>query len=565
MFNKFINEVLTYPEKHPTLIRLMIARHISDLQKQETKDFPYYFNETKAKHVTKFFRGIVHTQGEYAGKRFNFQPWQAFLEVSIFGWQRCDANMNRFRSSYIELPRKNGKSELKGAEMVYASVFLQHNKRNEIYSVATKKSQAMKCYEAAFCIIENIRKESPYFRDYFKIYRDEILGKDKTIIKALGRDRQGAFDGLNILYAVIDELHAHHKRDTRDTIHSSTKSQPYGHVAEITTAGINKSVPCYEIRSSCIEILKGDTTNDTRFAAIWAPDLDDDFDWHNRDHWQRYNPNYGISVDPHIMEADYQRAVSEGGISEVEFRVKTLNEWADTAETWIGDAKILEAQDDYDISSLVNREVYGALDLSCIFDISSLGLVALPTPEDPFYRCFVYNWIGHDSMLKRAEEGLDYYRWYKSGHILTCPGNTVDYEEIYHMITELSALGINFKKIAFDPWNSKGLISKLHDAGYEMARFGQVGRQMYTSVKDLPRLFTNNLEGQERIKIPKDPVLREAFRKVKLRVDNNDNHKIDKSDTKSRVDPVIALVMAYGQYLEDNIHNPELIFGTDGF
>jgi phage terminase large subunit-like protein len=566
MYEKFIYDVLSNPDNHPRLVQLGVARHQADIEKQETKDFPYVFNIKKVNHVIKFFKGIVLTQGNEAGQLFNLQPWQAFVEASIFGWERCDINANRFRSSYIELPRKNGKSEIKGGEMVYAALLLQHKKRNEVYSVATKKMQAMKCYSAALYMIENIRKQSPYFNKFLTVYRDEIIGEDKTIIKALGKDRQGSFDGLNILYAVIDELHAHHRRDTRDTIHSSTKSQAYGHVAEITTAGMNKSLPCYEIRDSCVKILKGEVVNDTRFTMIWAPDLDEDYDWHNRDHWRRYNPNYGISVIPHVMEGDYQRAVSEGGIAEVEFRVKSLNEWADSAETWIQESRIIEAQENYDIEMLKNREVYAALDLSAVFDLSSLGLVGLPTEEDPVFRCFSFNWIGHDSMMHRVEEeGLDYLKWYKSGHILTCPGNTVDYEDIYNKIVSLTSLGIDLKSISYDPWNSKELISNLHKAGYKVVRFGQVGRQMYTAVKDLPRLFSNNMAGQDQIRIPKNPVLQEAFRKVVLRVDTNDNHKIDKSNAKSRVDPVIALVMAYGQYLEDNIHNPDLIFGTDGF
>ena len=91
-------------------VRLAVERQVTDMQRQDTADFPYYFDLSAAEKACRFFPKILrHSKGEWAGLAFDLEPWQAFFVWCLYGWKRPDGT-RRFRKAILLVARKNGKT-----------------------------------------------------------------------------------------------------------------------------------------------------------------------------------------------------------------------------------------------------------------------------------------------------------------------------------------------------------------------------------------------------------------------------------------------------------------------
>jgi len=91
------------------LIRQAVERQMHDLETAHERGLR--FDRAAAEHAIRFFGFLKHSRGEWAGKSFELSPWQQFILWCVFGWKRTDG-LRRFRTAFIEVPRKNGKTTL---------------------------------------------------------------------------------------------------------------------------------------------------------------------------------------------------------------------------------------------------------------------------------------------------------------------------------------------------------------------------------------------------------------------------------------------------------------------
>ena len=85
---------------------------------------------------------LVHIKGPLTGKPLILEDWQADITRTMFGWRRPDGT-RRFLRSYIELPRKNGKTTWLAALLVYCLYCEEQSKQGaELYSAAGSAEQA---------------------------------------------------------------------------------------------------------------------------------------------------------------------------------------------------------------------------------------------------------------------------------------------------------------------------------------------------------------------------------------------------------------------------------------
>lgn len=565
LYDQYIDDVQSGRVNVCELVKLAINRHLSDIDKSKHNDFPYHFDRVRADHAIKTFQGFRHTQDVYQGKPFNLQPWQAFIEASKWGWRSKDTQALRFFTSYVEVPRKNGKTELIGGEMVYAFEF-EGVRGAEVYSAATYREQAEKAYKAAFIMIGYIMKESPYYRKVLNYRYPQISNTlDYSVMRPLSRDREGSLDGFNTSFAAIDELHAHKSRATLDVIESSTGSRASSHISQITTAGFNKDWPCYQIRSTGIDVLKGIKEDDNKFVMIWT--IDEGDDWNDENVWIKANPNYNVSILPSKLRAAHTKAANEGGIAEIEFRTKRLNEWCDTAATWIKDDIVIACGADYTIEDFRGRECFIGLDLATLYDINSMCLFFPSRNGKEPHRTLSFHFIGEDSLKERVHrDHVDYYKWQQQGFIYGTPGNSTDYSFVKQKILSLATNGIRVIEIAYDRWNAYEIIHQLQDQGLTCCGFGQGFASMSTPTKALSKLY-NNVNAPDRMTIQhnRDPVLRWAFSNVNMKIDEAGNYKVDKGKSSEKVDPVVAQIMAFGQYMDHQLRNQQKIVGLEVF
>jgi P27 family predicted phage terminase small subunit len=118
---QYISDVLAGRVLTSKLVKLTIERHARDLESAPERG--YHFSRIRAQRVIDFVeRFTCHSKGEFAGKPFLLDPWQqAFLWI-LFGWIHAGTGYRRFRFSYAEIARGNGKSTLAAAVALYMMV-----------------------------------------------------------------------------------------------------------------------------------------------------------------------------------------------------------------------------------------------------------------------------------------------------------------------------------------------------------------------------------------------------------------------------------------------------------
>jgi phage terminase large subunit-like protein len=241
-------------------------RHQADLALAATQKNPaIWFDYEEASFVIEFIGLLPQSKGEWAGRPLELQPWQQFIVASIFGWKRADGT-RRFRTVYIEVPRKNGKSTLLAAIALYLLV-ADGEPGAEIYSAATKKDQARIIFSEA----ERMVRQSPSLRKHITSFRDNLhIAGSASKFQPLATD-EDSLDGLNIHGAIIDELHAHKTRGVWDVLETGTGSRRQPLLIAITTAGNNQNGICYEQHEFSIK----DSREIARARRIFRVHLDD--------------------------------------------------------------------------------------------------------------------------------------------------------------------------------------------------------------------------------------------------------------------------------------------------
>ena len=532
IYKRYIDNILSGRIVSGEFIRFAIDRHVADLQRQMTDDFPYYFNEKEGERWIKFAHLCHHWKGEWARQPVLLEPHQQFYFMLLFGWQRT-AGGRRFRTSYKEIARKNGKTT-ECAIKALGHLVLDKEPGAQVYFAATKEEQA----RIGFNDVKEIIRVSPLLQGRFRGYVKSIVSGNSSI-RPLGSDSDTQ-DGFDPSYGIIDEYHAHPTSGMLNVLESGMGSRRSPLIDIITTAGFNRTGPCYtEARNTSIEILRGIKTDDTHLAIIYTLDKDDN--WSDSDCWVKSNPNIDVSVKRSFLIDRFTKARNEGGSKEVDFKTKNLNLWTDTERTWIPDDVWMKCSENLDLRALAGRSCVAGLDLASKRDTTALVLL-FPVGELLLVLPFIF--LPNLTAKERVEkDGVNYDRWIRDGHIIETPGNVTDYSYIRRKLNELRET-YDIRSIAYDRWNSSQLIIDLQGDGFKCNPFGQGFASMSAPTKELEGFVYS-----KRIVHGGNPVLRWMCSNVMIVSDAAGNMKINKEKSREKVDGIVALVMAIGEYI----------------
>lgn len=513
-----------------------IDRHLSDLN--NGPEMGLYFDQKAAQKAFAFFSLLKHSKGEFSGNDFVLSPWQAFIIYCLFGWKRAD-NSRRFRYAYIEVARKNGKTTFAGAIALMMMIF-DGEQGAEIYTSATTRGQATICWTEA----KNMVSKSPALKKYVDTYQHTLV-MESTLSKMepLSRDSD-KLDGLNPHLAICDEMHAWKTDELYNVLKSATGARRQPLIFTITTAGFNKNYPCFTMRKTYIEILEGVKDQQNTFVMIFT--LDENDDWRDHRNWMKANPNENISVSGEYLNEEFQSAVNSGGTNEVNFKTKNLNIWVDAPTVWIKDEYISKCSHGITDADLIGAECYSGLDLASHVDVNALAFFFPNINGRPAAR--LYFWVP-ESKLEDMQDIVDYKLWKQQGYMQTTSGNLIDTDEIVDGIL-FSAKKYNSKGMAYDPYKAHGgIVQGLIKGGIEkqLDEFSQSIKTMSEPTKELEKLVTST-----EIDLMDNPVLRWMFRNVVIYTDPNQNIKLDKSKSQHKIDGVVALAMAIGEYMSKN-------------
>lgn len=518
------------------LVKLAVKRFYADIKNGKKRGLE--FRADMGQHTIDFYhKCLQHSKGVWAGQPFILSPWQQFITWNLFGWFKN--GLRRFRVSYEEVARKNGKSTFLAGRGLYL-LDQDDEPGAEVYAVATKKDQAKIVHGEA----ERMVRKSPALKQRITIFRNNLHIKNTASkFEPLGQDSDTE-DGLNIHGAMIDELHAHKTREMWDIIDTATGARLQPLISAITTAGHDKLGICYEQRDYGIKILEGIIDDDSFFVYIATIDIKQkgekgkSDDWRDEKCWLKANPNLGVSKNIEDMRRKAKKA-KEVAAAQNAFKNKELNVWTEQHTLWIDATAWNRCKGDvpdYDLG-----HCFAGLDLGSNRDLSAF--VRLFPHED---KCVVRSdfWMPEDGVHDRVKKDrVPYDLWIEQGFIQTTPGNITDYDFIREAILQRSTEH-EIKELAFDRWGASQLSIQLANEDITMVPFGQGYHSMAAPTKELERLVLAAL-----LLHGGNPVLRWMMSNVTVRLDPAGNMKPDKEKSSEKIDGIVALIMALGRLI----------------
>lgn len=532
----YVEDVLNGKIVVGELIKLACQRFKDDLQRQDI-----YFNESVVDKAINFIGTLKHFMGKSSGKHFKLENWQQFIIANIVGWYWKDGNTRRFTSSYIEVSRKNGKTALAAALCLYYLI-ADGEDGAEVDLAANSKEQAKIAFE--FC--SSFSKQLDPKGKYLKPYRDNVqFALNNSKLKVFAAD-DSKLDGFNASFGLIDEYHAAKNSKVRDVIKSSMGMRNNPHLCTITTAGFDKTLPCYKLRSTSIEILNKLKTDDSMFIAIYS--LDDKDNWTDKDNWVKCTPNLNVTVTSKYIKEQVQSAINNPS-EEVGVKTKTLNLWCDVADVWLPESYIVRASKDIHLEDFRDCECYIGVDLSATSDLTAVSYLI---EKDNIYY-FKTDYYLPESALVDKPDRETYKLWKQQGLITITAGNVTDYDYITNDIVAASNI-LNIQKIGYDKWNATQWAIHATEIGLPLEEYPQTMGNFNRPTKELERLI---LSGNT--VIDNNEITRWCFRNVELKSDYNGNVKPNKGIKSKKIDGVIAIIQALGMYLTVPHYSNEIL------
>ena len=499
-----------------------------------------HYDKAKADRAVKFIENLCHTKGKWAGTRFWLLPWQEQLIRDIFGIVKPDGN-RQFRTAFVEICKKVGKSELAAAIALYL-LYADNEPSAEVYGAAADRQQASIVFDVARQMVEM----SPAL-----MKRSKLMSATKRIVnygnagfyQVLSAE-VGSKHGFSISGLVFDEIHTQPNRQLYDVLtkYSSDARQNPLHFI-ITTAGNDRNSIAFELHTKAIDILEGRRVDPTFYPVVYG--LKDDEDWEDEANWYKVNPSLGYTVDIERLRDAYREA-KQNPADEITFKWLRMNMWVSSTTSWIPDAIFMKGNEPIDMRLLEGRACYAGLDLSSTGDITALVLIFPPSNLDEKYILVPYFWVPEETIPQRVKaNSVPYDIWEKQGHLLATEGNVIHYDFIEKFICDL-AEKYHILEIAVDRWNATHMIQNLEDAGFTMVPFGQGFASMSTPTKEFYRLL---MDGQ--IVHAGHPVLRWMAGNVVIETDAAENIKVTKAKSKEKIDGIVASIMALDRCLRN--------------
>ena len=354
-----------------------------------------YVNDEEAQDTVNFIQALKHTKDPWYGIPFDLLPWQDNLIRDVFGTVNPKTGYRQYNTAYVEIPKKQGKTEL-AAAVALKMLCGDDERGGEIYGCACDKENASQTFDVAFDMVD----QCPALKKRIK----PIISKKRMVYKPLGSFYQvlssEAFSkhGLNVSGCVFDELHAQPNRELWDVMTKGAgdaRKQPLWFVT--TTAGYDRHSICWEVHQKAVNLIEGRIKDPTFYPLIYG--AKDDDDWTSEKVWYETNPSLGITVDIEKVRQACQDA-QDNPANENLFRRLRLNQWVKQSNRWMQMAKWDECDEMIDPKLLRGRACYGGLDLSSTMDLTSFVLCFPPRNESEKYIFLCWFWIPLDMILQ---------------------------------------------------------------------------------------------------------------------------------------------------------------------
>ena len=511
------------------------------------------YSKAHADYAVQFIQCLKHTKGTWAGKPFELIDWQERIIRDIFGILKQDG-YRQFTTAYIEIPKKQGKSELAAAVALLLCCG-DGEERAEVYGCAADRQQASIVFEVAADMV----RMCPSLNKRVKILASQkrlIYLPTNSFYQVLSADAYSKH-GFNVSGVIFDELHTQPNRKLFDVMTKGSgdaRMQPLYFL--ITTAGTDTHSICYETHQKAKDILEGRKIDQTFYPVIYGAEESED--WSDPKVWKKANPSLGITVALEKVKDAFNSARQNPG-EENAFRQLRLNQWVKQSIRWMPMDKWDACAFPVDADELEGRICYGGLDLSSTTDITAFVLVFPPLDEDDKFQVLSFFWIPEENLeLRVRRDHVPYDVWERQGFLQTTEGNVVHYGYIEKFIEKLGER-FHIREIAFDRWGAVQMVQNLEGMGFTVVPFGQGFKDMSPPTKELMKLTL-----EQRIAHDGQPVLRWMMDNIFIKTDPAGNIKPDKEKSTEKIDGVVATVMALDRAIRCGNDSGESVYDGRG-
>lgn len=520
--------------------------------KKNGKKRGLYFNKNDAQHAIDFIqRYCKHSKAEWANNPFILESWQQFIIWNIFGWKINSVNgYRRFRTTYIECGRKNGKSTMMAGIGLY--LFIADGEEGaEIYSAAVKREQAIISHSEATRMV----KKSPELRKEVSIFKNNLsIESTNSKFEPLGRDADSC-DGLNVHGALVDELHAHKTDEMWNVLQTAIGSRRQSLQITITTAGFDRNTICWQQHEYLVRILEevGKENcyyDDSYFGIIYT--IDENDNWQDESCWIKANPNLGVSVIWEPIRNNAKKA-KEIPSEQNEFLRKHLCKWVQQSVRAI-DMTLWDENFSHNIDEekYLTKKCFGGLDLSSVSDLTA-WIMLFPNHLNPVKLDIIGRfWCPEAQISNRQNRYRNFYEaWARDGWLITTPGDAIDYERVKFKIMSdakkfnLVDMGIDmlFQGYQLGMELSTELGTRFDaTTGKHESRVVGVGmgyKTMGPAMKEFEKRLLDRC-----LNHGNNPILRFCADNLAVSIDPAGNKKPNKVESQGKIDAIVATLIA---------------------
>lgn len=524
--NTYVFDVINNPHAHNLYEQLSVKRFFKFLDK-------YEFRSIEVKKFVVFYEKLKFT-GAKGLTRYKLTPVQTFQITNIFGFYKKDTGKRVTRDVLLFVPRKFSKTTFVAAIAIYDLLF--GDKNAQAYVAANSYKQAQICFK----VIKEILKAHDRRLRHFKINREVVYNLKRgrpSFAECLASD-PATLDGLMASVVIVDEYSQADSAELKNVLTSSMGTRENPLTVIITTASEKLNSPCVELLNSYKAILRGVLENDSVFAHIFEPDVDDEEN--DIATWKKVQPHFGITVQSDYYEEEYKKALLTSD-DMLTFRTKLLNIFVqNTAKQWFSQDEISALAKDIKIEKLDKRyECMVSVDLSVHDDFSTVTYL-IYNQETRTLHSHNDFYLPEATLEVHPNKEL-YKKWEKEGHLQVLPGKVIDYRYIANAIIAKNKF-LLILGIGYDPYKSIEFVNIISASG---------AKNVLTPVKQTYGAFTSPVESFEiaaktaKISFNKNPIVWYCFGNAVMDEDRLGNKKPIKRSANEKIDPTITNLMSF--------------------
>lgn len=526
----YVREVASNPDGHNLYEQLAVDHFFTMCDR-------YGINVTEVQQFFDFYESL-YFPGKAGQQRYKLTPVQAFQFASIFAF--WDGGRRVIREAVLYVPRKFSKTTGTASLALYDVLYGDANA--ECYTAANSADQAKKCFDV---IRGCMRKLDPKEKRY--LVNEQMIKsrrKDRSAFAQCLTANAKTKDGLNASTVIMDEFSQATDSELLTVLTTSMGVRDNPLTVIITTASDVFDGPFYEMLQGYKSVLLGEYEDDSLFAHIFEPDLDDPEDQEST--WHKVHPHLGITVNLDFYAQEYTKAQRNGSEAMLAFRTKLLNVFAENQQrAWISSTLARHISRPMPLDAIKGRpDAMVAIDLSESDDFSAVTMGLYDTGLKSFNFHTAY-FFPEGALPGHPNEKL-YRIWAAKGYLKLTPGDVIDYRIICDYVLYLNTV-VRILGIGYDPWKSQEVINMLAASG---------AKNVLTGIKQTYGTFTAPVESFEHgaktghIFINDNPINAYCFGNAVLDTDKLENCKPIKRKHTQKIDGVITKLMCLRMFID---------------